>query len=68
MSEEKQKTLTRLDVGSEVLRLLQAGIDMMRTDRRDHRVIGDIESLIHGVAIKTAMDKVEAGKLTRERR
>jgi len=68
MSEEKTKPLTRLDVGSEVLRLLQAGVERMRVDRRDHRVIGDIESMLHGIAVQTAKDKVDAGKLTRDRR
>lgn len=65
MSEEKPKPLTVAQVGTEVLRLLQVGVNRMKEDRRDHRVIGDIESLLHGIAVGLAADKVNAGKVTR---
>lgn len=65
MSEEKPRPLTLEQVGSEVLRLLQVGVNQMKQDRRDTRVIGDIESALRGIAVGLAIEKVNAGKVTR---
>lgn len=65
MSEEKTKPLTVAQVGTEVLRLLQVGVNQMKQDRRDTRVIGDIESMLRGIAVGLAIDKVNAGKVRR---